>query len=459
MPDSLQTLRTALEHLKAGRFDQCADLCRPVLAADPEDIDARFFLGVCLGTRGQLDEAIVHLNRVIRTRPEHIDARRELARMLQAGGLALADQGRTDDAIAAFGQAVAADPGNAAYPANLGNALATEGRFTESLAATTDALRVAPTDIAIQLNHAITLLKAGRLPEGWAANEWRHKKQGREKLPAILMLPRLKYAGDLTGRTIVIYHEEGFGDTIQFARYARLLAEAGARVILWAPRELARLMQGQAGIAEVLTGDVNLPKFDFHCPINSLPHVFNTTVETIPAVAPYLHADPALTAEWAERLPAGRRVGLVWAGEPRSYDPAAQALDRRRSLALAALAAVTALPGLSFVSLQMGPAGAQVTPYIHDPTGGVKDFADTAAIIANLDLVISVDTAVAHLAGALGKPVFLLDRYDNCWRWLHGRTDSPWYPTMRIFRQARMGDWSVPVAEAAQAVKELFGDA
>ncbi len=459
MPDTLQTLRTALEHLKAGRFAQCADLCRPVLAADPDDIDARFFLGVCLGTSGQLDEAIGHLNRVIRTRPEHIDARRELARMLQAGGLALAEQGRTDDAIAAFGQAVAADPGNAAYAANLGNALATEGRFTESLAATTDALRAAPADIAIQLNHAITLLKAGRLPEGWAANEWRHKKSGREKLPPVLMLPRLKYAGDLNGRTIVIYHEEGFGDTIQFVRYAKLLADAGAKVILWAPRELARLMQGQPGIAEVLTGDINLPKFDFHCPINSLPYMFDTDVGTIPAAVPYLRADPALTAEWAAKLPVGRRVGLVWAGEPRSYDPAAQALDRRRSLTLAALASITALPDLTFVSLQMGAAGAQVTPDIHDPTAGVKDFADTAAIIENLDLVISVDTAAAHLAGALGKPVFLLDRYDNCWRWLHGRTDSPWYPTMRIFRQARMGDWSAPVAEAGQALKDLFGDA
>lgn len=459
----MPTLRAALEHLKAGRFEQCADLCGPLLTADPDNVDARFFLGVCLGARGRLDEAIGHLNRVIRTRPEHIDARRELARMLQAGGLALAEQGRTDDAIAAFGQAAAADPANAAHAANLANALATEGRFTESLAATTDALRAAPADIAIQLNHAITLLKAGRLPEGFAANEWRHKKPGREKLPPILMLPKLKYAGDLNGRTIVIYHEEGFGDTIQFARYARLLAEMGAKVILWAPRELTRLMRGQPGIAEVLTGDVNLPRFDFHCPINSLPYMFDTGVEAIPAAAPYLGADPVLTAEWAAKLPIpssgqGRPIGLVWAGEPRSYDPAAQALDRRRSLKLAALEPITALPGLSFVSLQMGPAGAQIAPGIHDPTAGVKDFADTAAIIENLDLVISVDTAVAHLAGALGKPVFLLDRYDNCWRWLHGRTDSPWYPTMRIFRQNRMGDWSTPVADAAQAVKELFGD-
>jgi tetratricopeptide (TPR) repeat protein len=458
MQTRVQSLNVALEHLKAGRFDQCAALCRPLLAADPMDIDARFFLGVCLATGGQIDEAIAYLTQVVEAMPEHIDAKRELARMLQAQGLALVDQGRMDDALAAFGRGVATDPMNAAAHANLAHALATEGRFAESLAATSDALRVSPTDIPIHINHAVALLKSGRLQEGWAAHEWRHKHPGREKLPPALMLPKLKHLGGVKGRTIVIYHEEGFGDTIQYLRYAQLLTQAGAHVILWVPEELARLARGQADIAEVLTGNVNLPKFNFHCPIISLPYVFDTAIETIPARTPYIRADSALAATLAARLPAGKRVGLVWSGEPRSYDPAAQALDRRRSLPLAALAPLTALPGLTFVSLQVGPAQSQITPGIHNPMGGVKDFADTAAIIANLDLVVSVDTAVAHLAGAMGKPVFLLDRYDNCWRWLHGRTDSPWYPTMRIFRQAKMGDWSEPAAQVAEAVKMHFAD-
>ena len=456
MSDRMQILRSALEHLKAGRFDQCAGLCRPLLEADPNDADARFFLGVCLGARGQLDEAVGHLNTVIRARPDHIDARRELARMLQAQGLTLIDQGQIDEAIVAFGQAVAADPANAAAQANLGNALAAEGRFDESLAAITDALRMSPADIDININHAVTLLKGGRLPEGWAANEWRHKKPGREKLPPALMLPKLSHLGEVAGRTIVIYHEEGFGDTIQFLRYAQLLAEAGARIILWVPQELVRLMRGQAGIAEVLTGNVNLPRFDYHCPIISLPYVFDTVIETIPTENPYIRAEATLMAEWAARLPPGPRVGLVWAGEPRSYDPVAQALDRRRSLPFKMLLPLTVTPGLSFVSLQMGPARGQIASGVHDPMGGVKDFADTAAIIANLDLVISADTAVLHLAGAMGKPVFLLDRYDNCWRWLHGRGDSPWYPGLFIFRQARMGEWLGPVTEAAQTLEEFF---
>jgi tetratricopeptide (TPR) repeat protein len=458
MSNRLQTLNTALAHLKAGRFDQCADLCRPLVAADAREVDARFFLGVCVATRGQLDDAIGHLTKVLAVQPDHIDARRELARMLQAQGLALVDQGRMDSAIPAFAKAAAADPMNAAAHANLGNALATEGRFEESLAAATDALRLSPTDIAIQINHAVTLLKSGRLLEGWAANEWRHKKPGREKLPPALMLPKLTDLADVAGRTIVVYHEEGFGDTIQFLRYAKLLSDAGARVIVWAPEELVRLVQGQAGIAEALTGNINLPKFDYHCPIISLPYVFGTTLATIPARTPYVQADPALAREWAARLPEGRRVGLVWSGEPRSYDPAAQALDQRRSMPLTALASLTAMPGLSFVSLQMGTARSQIMSGLYDPMAEVKDFADTAAIIAGLDLVVSVDTAVAHLAGAMGKPVFLLDRYDNCWRWLHGHGDSPWYPTLRIFRQPRMGDWASAVAAATAALEEFATD-
>ena len=215
---------------------------------------------------------------------------------------------------------------------------------------------MSPTDVTININHAVALLKAGRLSEGWAANEWRHKLQGREKLPPSLLLPKLRQLGDIAGRTIVIYHEEGFGDTIQFLRYAQALGQAGARIILWVPQELLRLMRGQAGIAEVLTGNIDLPKFNYHCPINSLPYVFGTTLDTIPANTPYIKADAALKAEWATRLPTGPRIGLVWAGEPRGYDAGAQALDRRRSMALAALAPITALPGLSFVSLQTGSA-------------------------------------------------------------------------------------------------------
>jgi hypothetical protein len=253
-------------------------------------------------------------------------------------------------------------------------------------------------------------------------------------------------------------------------------------------------------VTAVFTGDGAPPPFDFHCPFVSLPRVFETTMATVPR-EPYLAADPALAAVWAKRLPASpMRVGLTWAGQTRPWLPGFATVDRRRSAGLAAFAPLGAVSGVQFVSLQKGPAPRQirlgpggtapgpmaarglspermapeergvaeasVRPMaawgfaegevaLCDPMGMVEDFADTAAIIANLDLVISVDTAVVHLGGAMGKPMFLLDRYDNCWRWMSGRTDSPWYPTMTIFRQEKQGDWSVPMTRAAAALQAM----
>jgi len=363
------------------------------------------------------------------------------------------DAGRFEDCAALCRALIEIDPGNAGAHAALGRALTAVGEFDEALAAITDALRRWPADIGLNLDRAVALLKAGHLLEGWAAYEWRH---GLERAQAGPTLPKVRYLDDLEGHTILIDHEAGFGDTIQFLRYARLLTEMGARIVLRAPPELARLMRGQDGIAEVVTGD-GLPRFDYRCPVNSLPYVFDTSMETIPtADGVYLTADRGLIAEWAARLPPGPRVGLVWAGAPRSDDPEAQALDQRRNLPFRMLLPLTVTPGVSFVSLQTGPARSQIAGGIHDPMGAARDFADTAAIIANLDAVISVDTAVAHLAGAMGKPVFLLDRYDNCWRWLYGRGDSPWYPTLMIFRQAQPGDWLGPVTQAAETLEEFF---
>ncbi len=476
-----QILGSALDLLKTGRFEPAADLCRAALAADGRDANARFILARALEALGRHVEAEGEFRATLRHapkdnaaacafgkflldrfRPKEAAAQADAALAFDPGcspahnlrGMALVAQGRMDDAVAAFGRAIAIDPSNAGFRANLGTALATEGRFDAALDSLAGAVQMAPDDLAIRLNHAIALLKAGRWPEGWAAWEWRHRQPGREKLPPRLRLPRLDDLGSLAGRTIFVYHEEGFGDTIQFLRYVKLLRQADVKIVLWLPEPLVRLARGQTGLGDVLTGDVTLPPFDWHCPINSLPNVFNTMVETAPADIPYLRADPALTGDWAAKLPRGGdcRVGLVWAGEPRPNDPAALALDRRRSLSLIRLEPLLAVTGATFVSLQTGAAARQIFAPVHDPMGEVKDFADTAAIIANLDIVISVDTAVAHLAGALGKPAFLLDRYDNCWRWLSGRTDSPWYPAMRIFRQPRMGDWAPAIEAATEAL-------
>jgi len=224
------------------------------------------------------------------------------------------------------------------------------------------------------------------------------------------------------------------------------------------PASLARVMRGVPGVAEVTTDPRHLPVHDFACPMFSLPRIFGTMVDTIPAV-PVVAMDPALVRHWAQRLPGrGLRAGLVWAGQARPSLPGFGTLDRRRSAGLAAFQPLFEVAGVSFVSLQAGPAARQPRPQgleLFDPMPDVTDFADTAAIIAGLDVVVSVDTSVVHLAGLAGKPVFLLDRYDGCWRWLSGRLDSPWYPGLTIFRQEEPGDWSGPMARAAASLQAM----
>jgi hypothetical protein len=287
---------------------------------------------------------------------------------------------------------------------------------------------------------------------------WVLTQPGGSALPAGLRLPPLSQLPDLTGRTVLVVQEEGLGDTLQFLRYLPLLARRGARVAVAVPPALTRLMRTIPGVAEVPDADAPIPRHDFHCSFNGLPRAFETTLESIPCDVPYLAADPALAADWAQRLPVTQafRVGLVWAGQARPWLPGFTGLDQRRSTSLATLAPLGTVTGVQFVSLQKGSAAAETQPFdMVDVMDDVRDFADTAAIVANLDLVISVDTSVVHLAGAMGKPVFLLDRYDNCWRWLSGREDSPWYPSLRIFRQRCSGDWG-PVIER---IKRALGDA
>jgi hypothetical protein len=272
-------------------------------------------------------------------------------------------------------------------------------------------------------------------------------------LPPQSLLPTLASGVRLEGRVVLVTHDEGFGDTIQFARYLPMLAAAGARVLLWVPKPLHRLLAKVAGVAEVFSDDRAWPDFDWHCPIMRLAEVFGTRLETIPADVPYLRADPELVAGWAQRLPSpqgGRRIGLVWAGSARDRDPQLAAIDQRRSIDPRELAPLLEIRDLHWVSLQMVRSASGFG--ICDPMGEVQDFADTAAIIASLEAVVSVDTSVAHLAGAMGVPVYLLDRYDNCWRWLSGREDSPWYPTLRIYRQPAWGDWSTPIRRVAAAL-------
>jgi len=515
----------ALGRLDAGQWQQTEEVCGQILSRDAVDVEALLLLGLSVAARGQTQRAAAILDRVARERPHEahpcgdlpallprfsrtqIDAqyraclrmapedlrlRQAFAGFLQEGGepeaavallreglqlhpgspvaqhamgLALAEQGQNEEAIWYFQQAVMTNPKQAASWANLGLLLKVEHQFDRAIAAYGQAVVAAPSDPQIRVNRTVALLQAGRWAEAWAEYEWRLRVKGAVSLPIEFLLPAMSEVGDLTGRTVLLTHEEGFGDTVQFLRYAPLLARLGARVLAWVPAPLVRLVRAAPGVSAVFTGESAPPPFDFHCPFVSLPRAFGTTVTTVPA-EPYLTADPALTSIWEERLPASAmRVGIVWSGQARPWLPGFSTVDRRRSTDLATFAPLTSVPGVQFVSLQKGPAQEQVRQLpgsmlpggteLCDPMGMAEDFADTAAIVANLDLVVSVDTAIVHLAGAMGKPVFLLDRYDNCWRWLSGRADSPWYPTLTIFRQEKQGDWSAPMARAAAALEAM----
>ncbi len=513
-------LGSALLGLEAGQYQQAETACAPLFRSDGVDVEALLLLGYAVAGRGEHARAAAILDRVARERPDqpHPCAdlsgalakvpRSRIAAQFQASlrlapedtrlceayadflldggqaeqavpvaaqwlkqrpdspaahntmGIAHSERGDFQTALHHFRQAVALAPDQAASWANLGMVLKTVGAPVPALDAYDEAIARAPDNPRIRVNRTVALLQAGRWAEAWPDYEWRLRLPGHTSLPADRLLPNLSQIDSLRGRTVLVTHEEGFGDTIQFLRYAPLLAEQGASVVLWVPAQLERLVARMPGVAGVLSGNLPAPPHDWHCPVFSLPRAFETTPATVPN-RPYLSADPALAASWAGRLPAGGlRVGLVWAGQSRPWLPGFIALDRRRSAGLAAFAPLAGVAGVHFVSLQLGPAAAEAEsppPGMHlsDPTASLRDFADTAALIANLDLVVSVDTAVVHLAGALGKPVFLLDRYDNCWRWLTGRTDSPWYPDLTIFRQSRPGDWAGPMAGAAAALQAM----
>jgi hypothetical protein len=327
------------------------------------------------------------------------------------------------------------------------------GQLDEAAACYRKVLALEPQHPEAHCNLGIVLLAQGQLAEGWTEHEWRW--QTPQLIAARRDFAQPQWRGEpALGSTLLIQAEQGFGDTIQFCRYAKLAAARGLRVTLEVQPSLVRLLLGMQGVDRVIGRGEALPAFDLHCPMLSLPSALGLTLMNLPGFEPYLHADPAQVAAWSMRLPkmigAAPRIGLAWAGNPRSHSRGLAAVDRRRSLSPRRLAPLFKVRGLHFFSLQKGGPLAPVEFQLTDVMEEMQDFADTAALIANLDLVISVDTAVAHLAAALGKPVWLLDRFDACWRWFTGRRDSPWYPSLRIYRQPQSGDWETVLTEVTR---------
>jgi tetratricopeptide (TPR) repeat protein len=485
-PEAHSNLANA--HYARGDWDDAAAGYRRAAALKPDAPEASFNLGKLLAERGDPDAAIACYRRALAIRPTLAPALFNLANLLQ-------DQGRFDDALPTWRQLLALDPRHAEAHAGLGNGLHGLGRLDEALAAYRRALAIKPDLVEAHYNlantlhdtgaiaaaldhyaHAVTLkpdyveahwnrsqalLLAGDFETGWTEYEWRWQRRYSQSLRRPFTAP-LWRGEPLDGQRILLHAEQGLGDTLQFCRYATLVAaRRPAAVVLEVPQPLVGVMTDSFADTAVRIvpldahfprGD-SLPEFDLHCPLLSLPLALGTTLDTIPWDGPYLRVNPAKAARWQRRLGDQKRprIGLVWAGGVRTGNPEAVATDRRRSIALAQLAPLAAIPGVAWYSLQKGPPAAQAKEpppglALVDLMDEVEDFADTAALIAQLDLVISVDTSVAHLAAGLGKPVLLLSRFDGCWRWLLDRDDSPWYPTLRLYRQTVPGDWR-PIIE------------
>jgi hypothetical protein len=449
--------------------------------------------GAVLQRLGRLDAALASYDRAVAINPDYAEAHRNRAAVLQRlrkfeaalaaceraialrGDFAeahcdrsviLYELGRLDEAVQSCNRALALKPDYAAAYSNRGAALHDLGQLAAAVASYEQAIALDGGFAKAHLNMSLTCLLAGDFARGWREHEWRFRTESGIGDSRHTARPLWLGEQPIAGKSILLHSERGLGDTIQFCRYARLAAERGATVILEVQGPLKELLSSLDGAAQVLARGEPLPPFDYHCPLLSLPLAFNTTLATIPAQIPYIKSSPAKRLDWRERLGVtGKlRVGLVWSGGFRPNEPEFWSVNERRNIPLAKLVTL-AHPEVEFLSLQKGAeaetelkdllAARWDGPPIADWSALLQDFSDTAALIEHLDLVISVDTSTAHLAGAMGKPVWLLNRFDTCWRWLLDRSDSPWYPTLRVYRQERAGDWDGIVHRVGTDLKRL----
>jgi tetratricopeptide (TPR) repeat protein len=488
---------------EAGRFEEAATTYHQALRLDPKLWTAHHDLGRCLVKLGKKEEAVASYEEAVRIKPDAAEVHNNLGILLENSrkypeaiecfrralrfnphstethsnlGVALAGQGKLEDAVASYREALRLAPSSAEAHNNLGNALRALGKLHESLSHLEEAIRVLPSyaeaynnlgitqlqmgnaaaaiasygralelkpDYAeARLNRALALLGQGEFDEGWREYEGRWHGNGLQKRP----YPQPEWAGEsLPQGTVLLYTEQGLGDTLQFIRFAPLVRERVGTVILEVPGSLLNVLKPCPGISQFVRQGETLPEFTTHCPLLSLPRIFRTVLETIPAPVPYLTPDPERVTRWQARLRSlpGLKLGIAWQGN-REFRG-----DRQRSLALRFFAPLATLPGVTLVSLQKGEGCQQVDEvseqfFVHNLPGLDEDggsFVDTAAVMSQLDLVVTSDTAIAHLAGALGVPVWVVLSAAADWRWLRQREDSPWYPTMRLFRQTRMGQW------------------
>src|SRR5271170_5624551 len=434
-PDHAEALNNrgiALLYLK--RFAEALVCCEQALAVRSNYAEALNTRGMILRDLNRFDEALESYERALAIRPN-------FAQALNNRGIALHGLRRFEEELECSERALAVWPDFAEALDNRGVALQALGRFDKALESYRQALTVSPDFAACHVNKAFLLLLTGRFAEGWQEAEWRRKIDTWTTHP----LSEPEWTGsDTDAKRLLFYSEQGLGDTIQFSRFACSVAARGKEVFLEVQPSLGGLLGNLEGVKVIRNGTA-LPEHDAELPLMSLPHVLGATPETMPRGVPYLFADPARVEAWSKRLPAGQfRVGIVWQGKSTAD------IDLGRSIPLRCFAPLGRVPGLTLISLQKNdgveqltnlPRGMRVETLGAEFDAGPDAFVDCAAVMMNLDLVITSDTAAAHLAGALGRPVWIVLKHVPDWRWLIDREDTPWYPTARLFRQARRDDW------------------
>jgi tetratricopeptide (TPR) repeat protein/ADP-heptose:LPS heptosyltransferase len=427
---------------EAERADEAIVHYNTTIRLRPDFAEAYSNLGLLHVEKGEPSEAVVLLKHAVRLKPDFFDAHNNL-------GLALADLGRAEEALAAYNEALRLQQASPEVFNNCGTALVSMGRTEEGLACLTQSLRLKPNYPEARWHQALTWLQQGDMERGWPEYEWRWKR--RRARPRRFEQP-LWDGSSLNGKTILLWCEQGLGDNLQFIRYAGSVKARSGRVLVECPEKLASLFATCDGVDQVVPERMDLPSFDVQMPLLSLPGIFKTTPHTVPCEVPYFRADPERVERWRQLLASGgegiapaalgkRKIGIVWQGNPKHR------WDRHRSFALEHFNGLARRDDVQLYSLQKGASQERIDAFARrfgliDLGNRFQDFADTAAAIRNLDLVITCDSAPAHLAGALGIPVWTALATMSDWRWLLQRDDSPWYPTMRLFRQRRLGDWS-----------------
>jgi tetratricopeptide (TPR) repeat protein len=425
------------------------------VALAPQDSEAHFLRGVCLALMEDYAQALLSFDRSLALAPNSPE-------VLNNRGVALGQLGRHEEALESFAKATAVAPGYIEAHTNSANTLTTLQRQAEAVQSFDRALAIKPQDSSLQWGKARALLSLGDFRNGWPLYESRLQLEHLRPLQRHTDLQRWQGWESIEGRTLLVYAEQGLGDTVQFFRYVPLLEARGAKVIFETQPALQTLLQTAPTRARILPFGAPLPPFDLATPLLSLPGLLGTELDSIPGGVPYITAEPARTASWKERLAAlpGRKLGLTWQGHIETEKHGGYI---GRSFGLAAAAPLAAIPGVTLISLQKGEAsgqrsqvafGSKVLELTDPGEMGAAELLDTAALLSALDLVVTTDTFTAHLAGALGIPVWVVLSYSPDWRWLTEREDSPWYPTMRLFRQRTAGDWSEVFDRVARSLAD-----